>query len=144
MKTFILLVMLLCSHAFGALSTSDLALIGQPKNYMLNGGAERGTTGCTTYSEIQTATFNSGGPRTSRLTSGTGYAVNQRVLFTAATIPTGFTAGTTYYVASVSTNVINVSTTLGGSAATAFQHTAPQLSFTQWTQSPVLVAPLQT
>lgn len=47
-----------------------------------------------------------------------GVAVNDRIVFTAptgGTIPTGITVGTVYFVKTVSTNDITISTTLGGS-----------------------------
>lgn len=47
----------------------------------------------------------------------TGVAVNDRIVFfvpTGGTIPTGITAGTVYYVKTVSSNDITISTTQGG------------------------------
>lgn len=49
----------------------------------------------------------------------TGVSVGDRIVFTAptgGTIPTGITAGTVYYVKTVSTNDITISTTNGGAA----------------------------
>lgn len=46
-----------------------------------------------------------------------GFAVNQPVVFiTTGALPTGLTAGTTYYVSSVTTNTFQVTATIGGSA----------------------------
>lgn len=51
----------------------------------------------------------------------TGLAVNDRVVFAAvdsSTLPTGITAGTSYFVLTVSTNDITISATQGGSVIT--------------------------
>lgn len=72
------------------------------------------------YTVSYVVTFTGGGSANINGTFGTtSIAVNQPVVFsTNGTLPTGLTAGTTYYVLTKTSTVITVSTSVGGAAVT--------------------------
>lgn len=79
-------------------------------------GTNTGSSLTTTYASTSSVTVTSASPGVVTWTSH-GLNANQPVYFTAATMPTGLTANTLYYVASVLTaNTFTVSATPGGTA----------------------------
>ena len=88
-------------------------------NYISNGNFETGaTTGWATYNNAQTVTITIATPAVFTVTSTTGMYVGQPHHFTTTgTLPTGLTAGTTYYISSVvSGTTFQVSATPGGTS----------------------------
>lgn len=84
-------------------------------NYFSNFKAN-GTTGFSTCNETQTFTVTIASPAVFTSASSHGFAVGQALTFsTSGVLPTGLTAGTTYYVSAVpSGTTYRVSATLGG------------------------------
>lgn len=99
------------------LSNRDKAELGVFPNYILNGGAESGTSGWSGYNDTQTVTITIASPAVFTVGSTTGFYLGMPILFTTTgALPTGLTSGTTYYVSSVvSGTTFRVSATLGGS-----------------------------
>lgn len=64
----------------------------------------------------RSVTFTSASPTVVTMAVGTRPIANAQVTFTATTLPSGITAGVTYYVVPLSSNTFNLSTTSGGSA----------------------------
>jgi len=88
-------------------------------NYISNGNFETGaTTGWATYNNAQTVTITIATPAVFTVTSTTGMYVGQPHHFTTTgALPTGLTAGTTYYISSVvSGTTFQVSATPGGTS----------------------------
>jgi len=86
-------------------------------NYITNGNAEQGgITGWTTYSDTQTATITIATPAVFTVSTTTSMYIGQPHHFTTTgALPTGLTAGTTYYVSAIPTSTtFRVSATLGG------------------------------
>lgn len=85
-------------------------------NYILNSDAESGTTGWAAYADTQTVTITNASPAVFTVTATTGFYVGQPHIFTTSGgLPTGLTAGTTYYVSAVlGGTTFKVSATLGG------------------------------
>ena len=108
--------------SYGALSAPDLAQIGTPKNYFVNGGFERGTSGASAYFDGGTVTFSNGSSTITYTTGSNDHlAIGNVVNFTTTgTLPTNFSASTNYYVVSVpSSTTFTVSATQGGTAISA-------------------------
>jgi hypothetical protein len=85
-------------------------------NYILTPDAEAGTVGWSAYSDTQTFTVTIASPAVFTVGSTTGYYAGQSHVFTTTgALPTGLTAGTTYYISTViNSTTFRVSATLGG------------------------------
>jgi len=90
-----------------------------PKNYVTNNDFEVDISGWTTYADTQTVTITIATPGVFTVTSTTNIFNGMPVAFTTTgALPTGLTAGTTYYVTNVNVdgaNKFRVSTSRGGS-----------------------------
>ena len=64
----------------------------------------------------RSVSFTNASPTVVTMAVGTRPITNAQVTFTATSLPSGITAGTTYYVVPLSSNTFNLSTTSGGSA----------------------------
>lgn len=96
-------------------------VIPNNQNFISNPGAEVDTTGVTTYSEVQTVTITNATPAVfTNGTNTTGYYNGMPIIFTTSgALPTGLTAGTTYYIIELGTDGASkyrVSASRGGSA----------------------------
>lgn len=89
---------------------------GGPVNLILNPTADVNTTGWATYNDTETATMTIASPAVVTVPSTTGYYAGLPFCFTTTgALPTGVTAGTTYYVTTVvSGTTFRFSATLGG------------------------------
>lgn len=90
---------------------------GSGINYLsANPGAEADTTGWTTYVDSQTATMTIASPCVVTVTSTSSWYVGMPVVFTTTgALPTGVTAGTTYYVSNVLNSTdFRIAATIGG------------------------------
>jgi hypothetical protein len=122
MKSRLLLIAfsLWVTSAFGALTNSDKAELGAARNYIENGGIERGKAGFATYMDGQTFTVTIAAPGVFTVGSAHGMAVGDSMrLETTGSLPTGLATATTYYISSVpSSTTFQLSATLGGSSIT--------------------------
>lgn len=85
-------------------------------NYIANPSASVDTAGWATYNDSFTATITIASPGVISATAH-GLLQDDPVVFTTSgALPTGLTAGTTYYVLFIDANSFNVSTSLGGAA----------------------------
>ena len=113
-------------------------------NFISNANGENGTSGYTTYNDTQTVTITIATPAVFTVTSTTGFYIGMPITFsTTGALPTGLTAGTTYYVSAVpSSSTFRVSASLGGSdvntsGTQSGTHTArPQVPVTATGSSP--------
>lgn len=87
-------------------------------NYIQNFKGSQGTTNWGVCNETQTVTITIASPAVFTNGSAHGFSVNQPLTFTTTgSLPTGLTAGTTYFVSSVpSSTTYQVSATLGGTS----------------------------
>ena len=85
-------------------------------NYITNGKAESDTSGWVTYNDTQIATVTIASPAVFTVASTTGMYVGMPIAHTTTgALPTGLTAGTTYYISAIpSGTTYRVSATLGG------------------------------
>lgn len=85
-------------------------------NFILNGYADSSTTGWAAYNDTQTVTITIASPAVFTVGSTTGLYVGMPVIFTTTgALPTGLTAGTTYFISAIpSGTTFRVSATLGG------------------------------
>lgn len=112
-------LLLTSTHAWAALSEADRSTVESKRNYIVNGGVESSSAGFKNYSNVKTGTVTIAAPGVWTVTAH-GLAVGDPVTFsTTGALPTGLTAGTTYYVSTVTdANTFRVATSLGGSDLT--------------------------
>ncbi len=125
-------------------------------NYITNYNFEAGVSGWAAYTNAVTATMTIASPAVITVASTTGYYVGMPVLFTTTgALPTGLTAGTTYYISTVvGGTTFKVAATAGGadintSGSQSGTHTfrplvpitgtggSPTLTFTRTTTAPL-------
>ncbi|RYD26210.1 MAG: hypothetical protein EOP89_07510, partial [Lysobacteraceae bacterium] len=119
MNRFLLYATLLYSITAGAaLTLPDKAELGNPTNYILNGGFERGAATVTKYNDSLAVTITTANPAVFTTTAAHGLQLGDGVVVqSSATLPTGLTANTVYYVVLVpSTTTFQVSASRGGTA----------------------------
>lgn len=99
------------------ISNRDKSELGIYPNYITNGGGESGTAGWSGYNDTQTFTVTIASPAVFTVGSTTNFYAGMPIAFTTTgALPTGLTAGTTYYISTVvSSTTFRVSATLGGS-----------------------------
>lgn len=116
-RTIFLLIALFSVPTFGAITNADKSELGVVREYIANGGAERGAAGFTKYGDQKTATISFASPATCT-TSAHGLTVGDAIIFsTTGTLPTGLGPGIVYYVSdTASSGLFQVAISRGGAS----------------------------
>lgn len=111
---------LFSTTALAAITNTDRAELGVVKNYIANGGIERGTAGFAAYFDGQTVTITIAAPGVFTTSSAHGLNVGDAIqLTTTGTLPAGLATAATYYVSVVpSSTTFQLSATQGGASIT--------------------------
>lgn len=119
--TTLLLTALFTYGAFGAITVPDQVQLGQPKNYISNGGIERGVAGFATY--FDGGTFTSTGSGTT-LTAGASETLSVGAVIsfsTTGTLPAPLVVGNDYFVLTTPSNTtFTIATSATGTTPVTF------------------------